>query len=81
MDESLIPVAIPPLLTILVAGQDRKGAPLTEAEVLTYRDNAVCMMVPRDKVVQMAEARGYADLDMENAWADWQAFLAQRLEG
>jgi hypothetical protein len=79
-DAMLVPVPIPPLIGMLVHFQHEKGADLTEPEVLAYRDNAVCMVMNRDTAEQMAAARGYADLDMENVWSDWQAFLAQERE-
>jgi len=75
-DDGLIPVPIPPLIAMLVRFQEEKGADLTEVEVLAYRDNAVCMVMDRARAAQMAEGRGYADLDLENVWADWRAFLA-----
>jgi hypothetical protein len=75
-DDGLLPVPIPPLVAMLVRFQEEKGAPLTEAEVLGYRDNAVCMVMSREKAAQMAEGRGYPDLDLDHVWEDWQAFLA-----
>lgn len=73
-DEALLIIPIPALVAVLLAAENRKGAPLTEAEVLEIRDGAVCMAVPAYAAEKMAEARGYADIDPERAWEEWQAF-------
>lgn len=74
----LVPEFIPALIVVLTHAEQQKGAPLTEAEVLEIRDNATCMMSPRSMAQAMAEKRGYADLDPENVWAEWQAWVAER---
>ncbi len=71
-DEDLVPTFIPPLIAILTASEQERGAPLTEDEVVEIRDNAVAMMMPRSMGDAMAASRGYADLDPENVWAEWQ---------
>jgi hypothetical protein len=71
-DDPVVPVPIPPFVTILAALEREKGWPLTESEVWGARDKAVCMTMRASMRDQMAEARGFADIDMENAWAEWQ---------
>ena len=64
-DGPLIPVPIPALSALLFNLQKQKGSPLTEAEVLEIRDKAVCM----------EEKRGYADIDPQHAWEDWNLLM------
>ncbi len=71
-DESLLPVFIPPLVAILLAAERKKGTPLIEDEVLAIRDGGVCMMMRQSIAVQMAEKRGYDDINPESVWEDWQ---------
>jgi hypothetical protein len=63
-------------VTVLVALERQKGSPLTELEVLKARDGAICMSMRISAAREMAEKRGYRDLDPRNVWAEWQAFLA-----
>lgn len=72
-DDQLVLVAIPPLVTILLHHERKKGGPLTEEEVLAIRDGAVCMTMPLGVAAQMADKRGYDDIRLENAWEDWLA--------
>ena len=74
-ESELVPVPVPPLLWQLAHFRREKGAELTEEEVLGFRDGAVCLVMRREAVEQMAMARGYPDIDPQNAWAEWQAFL------
>jgi len=71
-DDPLVAMPIPPLVTLLHARERETGAPLTEAEVLSIRDNAVSMMVHVSTARNMARERGYDDIDPENAWVEWQ---------
>ena len=71
-DDPVIPVPIPPLFAILAHLESEKGAPLTENEVWQARDKAICMTMRASMRDQLAQKRGYADVDMENAWSDWQ---------
>ena len=72
-DETLVPVFIPALVAILLNKEREKGSPLTVVEVMQIRDSGVCMMMPASRVGAMVESRGYADIDPENCWAEWQA--------
>lgn len=72
-DEQLIPVFIPALVVLLAHEEHERGRALTEDEVVDIRDHGVCMMVRRSMAVEMAEQRGYPDIDPERAWEDWQA--------
>ena len=73
-DDLLVAVPIPPLVTLLISLEEQKGAPLTEEEVADARDRAVCMTLPLSRARALAEARGFPDLDPENAWTEWEAY-------
>jgi hypothetical protein len=64
---------VPPLVVVLRMLEEEHGRPLTESEVLAARDQAACIAVPAAAIHQMAESRGYADLDPEHVWQEWQA--------
>jgi hypothetical protein len=49
-----------------------KRSPLTRDEVLKIRDGAPCIMLRESHVAQLAEKRGYPDLDPEFVWEQWQ---------
>lgn len=72
--DPLVPVPIPALVTILIALERDKGAPLTKEEVINTRDNCGCMMLPYSQKVAGEEARGYSDIDLENVWESWLVF-------
>ena len=72
IDEALIPVFIPPLVTILTQQERQKGSPLTEAEVIAIRGRSVVMMMRSSVAEQMAQKRGYRDIDPQNCWKEWQ---------
>lgn len=76
-DQDLILLSVPPLLALLQRAEELKGAPLSEGEVLRIRDGGVCIAVRASIAAEMEAARGYADLDAENAWREWQSFRAQ----
>jgi hypothetical protein len=76
-DEPVVIVPIPPLVTVLLHLEKTKGSPLTEADVMDARDKAICMTMRASHRDQLAEKRGYDDIRLENAWEDWQAFVAE----
>lgn len=71
-NDALVPLFIPALCTLLIHAEDAKGSPLGEAEVLEIRDDAAVIMMSPDAIAKTAESRGYADIDPENCWYDWQ---------
>jgi hypothetical protein len=71
-DEPLIPTFVPPLITLLVNAERQKGSPLEAGEVAAVRDRGVCMMLPKSEAIRLTQARGYADIDPEQAWDQWQ---------
>ena len=71
-DETLVPVFMPPLVTILAQHERQKGSPLTEDEVIAIRGKSVVMMMRSSIAEQMAQKRGYRDVDPEHCWQEWQ---------
>ncbi len=69
--EALEIVFIPALIQILLLKEKEKGTSLTEEEVISIRDNAVCMTVRKSRAEKISEERGWNDIDAENCWADW----------
>lgn len=65
-------VFIPALVAVLLNAEQKKGAPLTEAEVITIRDSAACMAMPVSAAAAVESKRGYQDIVAEAAWAEWQ---------
>jgi hypothetical protein len=76
-EEPLVPVPIPALGIVLLNLEKEKGAALTEAEVLSARGKAVCMMMRLSHKEALDEKRGYRDIDPENVWVEWQAFRVE----
>lgn len=77
--DELIPVFMPALVVLLVHAEDKKGTPLSKEEVFAIRDKALCIMMDVADAQKMNESRGYADIDPENCWYDWQ--IARREMG
>lgn len=66
-------VFVPALVAVLTAAEDRKGSPLTEAEVCNIRDQAICITLPFSVALDMERERGYPDIVAENCWSEWQS--------
>ncbi|WP_312934221.1 hypothetical protein [Pseudomonas sp.] len=69
-------VFIPALVALLKAAEDAKGTPLDMQEVLDIRDKGVCIALPADEAAAMAMSRGYADIDPQHCWEEWQQVRA-----
>lgn len=76
-EEDLIPVFMPSLAEILALAEKKKGARLTETEVTRLRDGSPCIMMARSRAEQLAEKRGFQDVEPENCWADWHRLRVQ----
>ena len=80
-DEPLVPVFVPPLVTLLHQAETEKGEPLSEEEVLAIRDSAVSITVRHSQAQAMESKRGYPDLDPDNLWQEWQAVRSELMPG
>jgi hypothetical protein len=68
----LAPTFLPALVVLLAALEQKEARPLTQDEVLKVRDEAACMAMDHADVRQLVRSRGYADIDPELAWEQWQ---------
>lgn len=68
----LVPVYVPSLYEILAAAEKKKGAPLTEDEVLSVRDTATVVMMRREAAGELSRSRTEPDIDPADCWAEWQ---------
>lgn len=63
---------VPSLVSLLLAREKRKGAPLTKQEVLEIRDKAAVVALTEDVAAKVAAERGYRDIDADHCWEEWQ---------
>lgn len=80
-EEPLVHVFIPPLVDVIRWAEEAKGEPLTEAEVTTIRDEAICLTMRQSHAQALESKRGYPDLDPENVWQEWQAIRSELMPG
>jgi hypothetical protein len=80
-EEPLVLVYVPALVAVLQHAETEKGEPLSEAEVLALRDNAVCITVRHSHAQAMESKRGYPDLDPDHVWEEWQAVRSELMPG
>lgn len=72
----LVPTIMPSLVAMLMAQENAKRAPLTKQEVEVLVAKAPAMMMKRDHARALERSRGYADIDPELAWEQWQIVRA-----
>ena len=65
---------VPSLKASLILHEKMKGAPLTEAEVLSIRDQAAAVLVSPEARQDLVKDRGYEDIDPADCWQQWQVF-------
>jgi hypothetical protein len=75
--EDFVITCVPSLVAALLRREMDKGSPLTEEDVVAIRDGCVAITMPRHAVAKVAEARGYADIDPERCWDEWQRVRTQ----
>lgn len=71
------PSFVPALRVMLLAREKKLGRAMTQAEVEEFRDRCPCVMVSQEHAQTLERARGYADLDPDLVWEQWQAVRAQ----
>ena len=71
-EDKLILTFVPSLVSLLLASEERKGAPLAQQEVLEIRDKATVEALPEDVAAKVAVERGYRDIDADHCWEEWQ---------
>jgi hypothetical protein len=72
--DDLRPVFIPALVNLLAAAEEQAGRPLRRAEVERLTSESTCMMMTQAGAKSLERSRGYADLEPELAWRQWQVF-------
>ena len=77
LGEEKVIVFIPSLASILVHHEGKKGSALTEADVLAIRDQSATVALPKGIAQEMTKSRGYADLDPQKCWQNWQELREQ----
>ncbi len=68
----LRPVFIPALVAILTAAEEKAGRRLRREEVERLTSEGTCMMMTHADAQKLERSRGYADLEPELAWNQWQ---------
>ncbi|MCB9599011.1 MAG: hypothetical protein H6722_13525 [Sandaracinus sp.] len=68
----MVSTFILPLAALLRAKETQLGRGLTRDEVEALRDGAVVMNLELSHARAMERSRGYADLEPERAWEQWQ---------
>ena len=71
-EENLILTFVPSLVSLLLASEKKKGAPLNEQEVVEIRDKATVVALPEDDAAKITAERGYRDIDADHCWEEWQ---------
>ena len=72
-------VPVPSLVALLLAAERKAGRPLKRTEVESMRDQAACITMSHEMARSLEVSRGYADIDLELAWEQWQ--VARRALG
>jgi hypothetical protein len=68
----LRPVFIPALVALLTAAEEKAGRGLRREEVERLTSEGACMMLSHADAQNLERSRGYADLEPELAWEQWQ---------
>jgi hypothetical protein len=67
-----------PALVVLLQALEEKGGPLTRRQVEETTAGGTCVAMQHRDAQAMERARGYADIDPERAWEQWQVVRANR---
>jgi hypothetical protein len=63
---------------MLTAKENACRRPLTRAEVESITEASPAVAMQLQAVIDLERARGYADIDPAQAWAQWQLVVASR---
>ncbi|MEU4568978.1 hypothetical protein [Micromonospora sp. NPDC023956] len=72
------PVFVPALVAVLTAAEERAGRRLRREEVERLTGEGVCMMMTHADAQKLERSRGYADLEPELVWRQWQVLRESR---
>jgi hypothetical protein len=68
----LVPTIMPSLVAMLINAERTAGRALSQAEVEEIVSNAPAMMIELEHAIALERSRGYADIEPELAWEQWQ---------
>ncbi|GAA3383161.1 hypothetical protein [Cryptosporangium minutisporangium] len=68
----LRPVFVPALVALLTAAEEKAGRPLRRDEVERLTSDGSCVMMAHADAQKLERSRGYADLEPEHVWRQWQ---------
>ncbi|HEU5076871.1 MAG TPA: hypothetical protein VFU02_21925, partial [Polyangiaceae bacterium] len=68
----LVPTIMPSLVALLRATERSQGRPLTQHEVERLVSNSTAIAMEPKDVRALERSRGYADIEPELAWQQWQ---------
>jgi hypothetical protein len=77
----LAPMFIPALCVLLTAAEKKQARPLTREQVEAIRDKGNCIVMERRDSQKLERSRGYADLEPEIVWEQWQVMRARAAAG
>jgi hypothetical protein len=72
LDQRMVPVFMPSLLTLFREAEQKSGSPLTFDEAKQIRNEALGVLVTQEVATKIETRRGFRDLDPINFWNDWQ---------
>jgi hypothetical protein len=73
-----VPVLVPSLVSQLLAAERAKGQPLTRSEVESVLNDSPAMAMAPADAAKLERSRGYADIEPELAWEQWQLVRERR---
>ena len=75
----LLSVFMPSLAAALMAAEQSNGRPLTRLEVANIVESSRVVAMPPTPALAVEYSRGYADIEPERAWDQWQIVRSPRL--
>ena len=69
---------IPPLVALLTAAEKEAGRDLHREEVERVTSEGTCMLMTHADAQKLERSRGYADLEPELVWTQWQLLRESR---
>jgi hypothetical protein len=68
----LVPVIMPSLVAMLASTEKNQGRPLGPSDVSELVANSPCIALERSDALKLEQSRGYADIEPDLAWEQWQ---------
>jgi hypothetical protein len=71
--DPLVRVYVPALAQVLAEAERAKGSALTAAEVASFREKAIFVMIPKSGALELVQGRGFHDINPDRAAEEWPA--------